>query len=215
MADLGRNFFLWIKDSLRENNFRKTQWWGTYHLPELVRIFFLIGTETYVEPTHLWRGIPQGKKKMSISVCGFLHSLWDKNWHFSLFQIPLTGHRENHFLSLEGDLTQGDNDIWEVGCASCYRTFYYQQQSVILASKSTKSNSKIVVSGGWTDGGVGNMLALHGDLISILQHSHRKRKGRCYTGLPVPLDFLCLCVPSAFGFPVLLRSYVPVLSSQC
>lgn len=146
-------------------------------------------------------------------MCGFLHSLWDKNWHFLSFQIPLTGHRVNHFLSLEGDLTQGDsnpdNDIWEVGCASCYRTFYYQQQSVILASKSTKSNSKIVVTGGWTDGGVGNMLALHEDLISILQHSHRKRKGRCYTGLPVPLDSLCLCVPSAFGFPVLLCSWAP------
>lgn len=164
---------------------------------------------------------------MSITVYGFLHSLWDRNWHFFLFQIPLTGHRENHLLSLEGDLTQGDsnldNDIWEVGCGACYRTFRYQQQSVILALESTKSNSKIVITGGWTDGWVGNMLVLHEDLISILQNSHRKRKGGCYTGFPVPLCSQCcwppsasglpgllgslyLCAASAFGFPVLLGS---------
>lgn len=147
---------------------------------------------------------------MSITVYGFLHSLWDRNWHFLLFQIPLSGHRENHFLSLEGDLTWGDgnldNDIWEVECAACYRTFYYQQQSVILASESTKPNSKIVVTGGLTEGGVGNMLALHEDLISILQNSQRKRKGGCYTRLPVPLGSLCLCAASAFGFPVLPAS---------
>lgn len=164
---------------------------------------------------------------MSITVYGFLHSLWDRNWHFFLFQILLTGHRENHFLSLEDDLTRGnsnlDNDILEVGCGACYRTFHYQQQSVILALESTKSNSKIVVIGGWTDGWLRNMLVLHEDLISILQNSHRKRKGGCYTGFPVPLCSQCcwplsafgllvllgslyLCAANAFGFPVLLGS---------
>lgn len=77
--------------------------------PELVRIFpsrerRLICNNPCLEETF-------HKRNLTHNCVWALHSLWDRNWHSLLFQIPLTGPRENDFLSSEGNLTQGDSNL--------------------------------------------------------------------------------------------------------